>query len=98
MKTNLPGDASPLVIPGTDDLFPTPVHCLERAIPMSGLPAPVRQLKIHSKYEPRGIYRYVIAPEIRLCGKWLASMGFACGEWVTVQPEPGRLVITLNKM
>lgn len=91
MKTVLPGEQSSFATeaPGTQSLI-LPAHPEIKAL------IPNRQLKIHSKFIPRWFQQGVDLPEIRLCGKWLVSMGFACGAWVTVQPEPGRLVITLN--
>lgn len=97
MKTNFPGDASPFVTLEGEEPSPA-LPCPENDVPLPEQRASRRQLKIHFKYEPRAYHGHVISPEIRLCGKWLASMGFACGEWVTVQPEPGRLVITLNSL
>lgn len=96
MKTNFPGNASPFVTLG-DEEPSLDLPCPKNHAPLSEQRASRRQLKVHPKFEARSYHHYVISPEIRLCGKWLASMGFACGEWVTVQPEPGRLVITLNK-
>ncbi|MFC0780180.1 SymE family type I addiction module toxin [Flavobacterium sp. HJSW_4] len=55
-----------------------------------------RQLKIHRKYISRSYSRYVIFPEIRLCGKWLQEIGFNCGKSVTVEQEKNKIVITLN--
>jgi toxic protein SymE len=55
-----------------------------------------RQLKVYTKHQDRMYHRYVICPEIRLCGQWLQQMGFRCGHHVTVQLGPGQLIITLN--
>lgn len=55
-----------------------------------------RQLKIHSKYIRRAYMRYVVFPEIRLCGKWLHDIGFAHGKFVTVQHEENKIIITVN--
>lgn len=55
-----------------------------------------RQLKIHRKYISRSYRRYVIFPEIRLCGKWLHEIGFTCGNFVTVEQEKNKIVITVN--
>ncbi|MFH6993959.1 SymE family type I addiction module toxin [Flavobacterium sp. FlaQc-48] len=55
-----------------------------------------RQLKIHRKYIRRSYMRYVIFPEIRLCGKWLKDIGFECGQSVTVLHEKNKIIITAN--
>lgn len=55
-----------------------------------------RQLKIHRKYFSRVCMRYVVFPEIRLCGKWLHDIGFAHGKFVTVQHEDNKIIITVN--
>ncbi|WP_264535210.1 SymE family type I addiction module toxin [Flavobacterium sp. N1736] len=56
-----------------------------------------RQLKIHRKYFSRSYRRYVVFPEIRLCGKWLQNIGFVHGKFVTVQHEKNKIIITANK-
>ena len=43
-----------------------------------------RQLKVYEKHVSRSYYRYVVFPEIRLCGKWRQEMGFICGQSITV--------------
>jgi toxic protein SymE len=53
---------------------------------------PTRTLKIYSKYFKR-FNQYFIFPEIRLCGKWLKSLGFKCGQNVTVLTEKNRIII-----
>lgn len=55
-----------------------------------------RQLKIQPKYIARSYHRYVIFPEIRLCGKWLQEIGFNHGKFVTVQHEENIIIITAN--
>ncbi|MFH6957160.1 SymE family type I addiction module toxin [Flavobacterium aquidurense] len=40
--------------------------------------------------------RYVIFPEIRLCGKWLKDIGFEYGQSITVIHEKNRIIITAN--
>ena len=55
-----------------------------------------RQLKIYQKYQRRENTPAVFLPEIRLCGKWLQDLGFACGEEVTVKYFKNKLEITLN--
>ena len=55
-----------------------------------------RQLKVHQKYISRSYYRYVIFPEIRLCGKWLRDLGFDCGKSVTVLHEKNKITITID--
>jgi toxic protein SymE len=53
-----------------------------------------RQLKIHRKHMARTYRRYVIFPEIRLCGKWLQDIGFNCGNFVTVEHQQNKIIIT----
>lgn len=55
-----------------------------------------RQLKIHRKYIRRSYMRYVIFPEIRLCGKWLKDIGFEYGQSITVIHEKNRIIITAD--
>ena len=55
-----------------------------------------RRLKIQPKYIARAYHRYVIFPEIRLCGKWLHDIGFAHGKFVTVQHDENKIIITVN--
>lgn len=55
-----------------------------------------RRLKIQPKYIARAYMRYVVFPEIRLCGKWLHDIGFAHGKFVTVQHEENKIIITVN--
>jgi toxic protein SymE len=55
-----------------------------------------RQLKIHRKYISRSYSRYVVFPEIRLCGKWLQDIGFDCGQSVTVLHEKNIIIITVG--
>ena len=55
-----------------------------------------RQLKILKKHITRPYHRYVIFPEIRLCGKWLQDIGFECGQLVTVLHEKNKIIITVN--
>ena len=51
---------------------------------------------MYEKYMPRIDYRYVILPEIRLCGKWLRDSGFDCGQSVTVLYQKDKIIITLD--
>lgn len=39
-------------------------------------------------------YRYQEMPTIILKGKWLEELGFAVGDYITVNCEDGKLVIT----
>lgn len=55
-----------------------------------------RQLKVHQKYISRSYHRYVVFPEIRLCGKWLQEIGFDCGQFVTVLHEKNIIIITVG--
>jgi toxic protein SymE len=53
----------------------------------------IRRLKVHQKCFMRAYCRYVVYPEVRLCGKWLYSAGFVCGQGVTVKVEQGLIII-----
>lgn len=55
-----------------------------------------RQLKVYGKYISRPYHRYVVYPEIRLCGKWLQDMGFNCGQNVTVRHKKNKIIITVD--
>ncbi|HEY1038230.1 MAG TPA: SymE family type I addiction module toxin [Bacteroidia bacterium] len=54
-----------------------------------------RKLKIYPKYVARA-YKGVILPEIRLCGRWLESLGFIAGKSVTIIQEKNKIVITVQ--
>jgi len=61
------------------------------------VPQPVkRRLKIQPKHIARSYNRYVVFPEIRLCGKWLKEIGFDCGQFVTVLHEKNIIIITVG--
>lgn len=55
-----------------------------------------RRLKIQQKHMARTYNRYVIFPEIRLCGKWLLDIGFNCGNFVTVEHQQNKIIITTD--
>ncbi|MBA2612935.1 MAG: type I addiction module toxin, SymE family [Bacteroidetes bacterium] len=55
-----------------------------------------RSLKVYSKYFTR-FQGFFIAPEIRLCGKWLQNLGFNCSDNVKVITEKNRIVIRNSK-
>ena len=55
-----------------------------------------RQLKIHRKYISRSYSRHVIFPEIRLCGKWLQKIGFNYGNFVTIEHQQNKIIITTH--
>lgn len=55
-----------------------------------------RQLKVYEKCISRAYHRYVVFPEIRLCGKWLQEIGFDCGQSVTVRHEKNKIIITVD--
>jgi len=55
-----------------------------------------RHLKVYQKHLSRSYHRYVIFPEIRLCGRWLHNIGFGCGQSVTVQHERNKIIITVD--
>lgn len=56
----------------------------------------VKQLKVLPKYFDRAYRQTVIFPEIRLAGKWLQDIGFACGQHVTVLQEQNKITITIE--
>ncbi|WP_281632968.1 SymE family type I addiction module toxin [Flavobacterium luteolum] len=55
-----------------------------------------RRLKIQPKHIARSYHRYVIFPEIRLCGKWLQKIGFNYGNFVTIEHQQNKIIITAN--
>lgn len=55
-----------------------------------------RRLKIQPKHITRSYNRYVIFPEIRLCGKWLQKIGFNHGNFVTIEHHQNKIIITAN--
>jgi len=55
-----------------------------------------RRLKIQPKHMARTYSRYVIFSEIRLCGKWLQDIGFNCGNFVTVEHQQNKIIITTD--
>ncbi|PWB26249.1 SymE family type I addiction module toxin [Flavobacterium sp. HTF] len=55
-----------------------------------------RRLTIQPKHIARSYNRYVIFPEIRLCGKWLQNIGFDYGNFVTIEHQQNKIIITTN--
>ncbi|MEN2398974.1 SymE family type I addiction module toxin [Flavobacterium sp. MC2016-06] len=55
-----------------------------------------RRLKIQPKHIARSYNRYVVFPEIRLCGKWLQDIGFNQGNFVTIEHQENKIIITAN--
>jgi len=55
-----------------------------------------RRLKIQPKHIARSDHRYVIFPEIRLCGKWLQKIGFNYWNFVTIEHQQNKIIITTN--
>ena len=55
-----------------------------------------RRLKIQPKHIARSYNRYVIFPEIRLSGKWLQKIGFNYGNFVTIEHQQNKIIITTN--
>lgn len=55
-----------------------------------------RRLKIQPRHIPRSYHRYIIFPEIRLCGKWLQKIGFHYGNFVTIEHQQNKIIITTN--
>jgi toxic protein SymE len=55
-----------------------------------------RRLKIQPKHIARSYHHYVIFPEISLCGKWLENIGFNYGNFVTIEYQQNKIIITTN--
>jgi hypothetical protein len=58
--------------------------------------AHTRRLTVSLLVRPpvRRFGRELRAPQLRLAGRWLEAAGFVAGQVVTVDVEPGRLIIT----
>lgn len=56
-----------------------------------------RHLKVYEKYNSRSYHRYVVFPEIRLCGKWLQDIGFEHGQTIKVKQEKNKITITIDE-
>jgi toxic protein SymE len=56
-----------------------------------------RRLKIATKYAACEARPLAVFPEIRLKGKWLQDLGFACGKMVSIQLQENQLIITLEQ-
>ena len=54
-----------------------------------------RKLKVQLKCFPRR-WDEAFYPEIRLAGKWLEDLGFSYGNFVTINCEANRLIITVR--
>ena len=57
----------------------------------------VRQLKVQPRLFERACKAQVVFPEIKLSGKWLQDIGFACGQMVVVALEQNKITITINE-
>ena len=57
-----------------------------------------RKIKLHRKHR-RLDYgrRYMIVPELRISGIWLASAGFEAGRVVNIEVSENRLIIKMSK-
>ncbi len=56
-----------------------------------------RHLKVYPKYFERVNSRCpAIFPEIRLCGKWLKSIGFKHGQTIKVSQQQNKITITVE--
>lgn len=55
-----------------------------------------RRIKIQPKHIARSYSRYIIFPEIRLCGKWLQDLGFNYGNFATIEHQQNKIIITAN--
>jgi toxic protein SymE len=53
-----------------------------------------RVLKVQPKIFDRSYGKRVVYPEIKLCGKWLADLGFQHNEKIEVTCEHHRIIIT----
>ncbi|MET0636663.1 MAG: SymE family type I addiction module toxin [Chitinophagaceae bacterium] len=55
-----------------------------------------RTLSVYSKFR-LNIYENKLVPEIRLCGNWLANLGFKEGDLLDVTGENGKITISILK-
>ncbi len=55
-----------------------------------------RRLKVNSKAFQRQYNRYILFPEIKLCGKWLQDLGFESGNYVIVECQDNEIRIRLE--
>lgn len=57
--------------------------------------AKFRKLKIYQKHQSR-VSKYIVIPEIRLTGKWLAELGFEIGKEIEIKEQKNKLTIRLT--
>lgn len=53
----------------------------------------VRQMKVYGQSG----YQYKETPTIMLKGKWLKELGFEIGDYISINCEDGKLIITLDE-
>ena len=53
----------------------------------------VRQMKVYGQSR----YRYEKTPTIMLKGKWLKELGFEIGNYISINCENGKLIITIDE-
>lgn len=53
----------------------------------------VRQMKVYGQSG----YRYEETPTIMLKGKWLKELGFEIGNYISINCEDGKLIITIDE-
>lgn len=53
----------------------------------------VRQMKVYGQSG----YRYEKTPTIMLKGKWLKELGFEIGNYISINCENGKLIITIDE-
>lgn len=53
----------------------------------------VRQMKVYGQSG----YRYKKTPTIMLKGKWFKELGFGIGNYISINCENGKLIITIDE-
>jgi toxic protein SymE len=53
----------------------------------------IRKVRICNKYFGRA-KGYAIFPDIRLCGKWLMESGYRSGQYILIDHNEDRIIIT----
>ena len=75
----------------------TATASINQTLPSTEVPK-IRTLKIQPLIRVSRWSDDTTVPEIRLCGAWLAKLGFCYGEKVEVRTSEGQLVITPLKV
>ena len=56
----------------------------------------MKKIKIQPKHRKRA-WDEIVVPEIKMEGKWLKDSGFEYGKYVSVNVQPNKLTITLDR-